>query len=160
MKNLKNTNQLFQNNSYKKYLENIKIHEETWEFCRHDLPHFLAVARIATIKSIEAGLSIPRDLIYTTAFLHDIGRFVEYEDKTPHEIASHGLAISLLDPLDFTSDEKKQILETILNHRNPESQGFSQIFYESDKLSRECLSCTVEKHCDWNLEKKNLLIRY
>jgi len=160
MKSLKNTNKLFQSSDYQKYLEQIKKHEETREFCHHDLPHFLAVARIATIKSLEADMNIPRDLIYTTALLHDIGRFVQYEDKTPHEIASHNLAISLLEPLDFTSDEKELILEAILNHRNPDAKGFSYIFYESDKLSRECLCCPMEKKCDWSPQKKNLLIGY
>lgn len=160
MENLKNTNKLFQNADYQKHLKSIKGYEEKRKFCRHNLSHFLAVARIATTKSLEAGLSIPRDLIYTTALLHDIGRFVQYEDKTPHEIASYTLAISLLEQLDFNSDEKEQILEAILNHRNPESQRFSHIFYESDKLSRECLSCPMEKNCDWGSKKKNLFIRY
>lgn len=160
MKNLKNANALYQNKEYQKYLKNIKGHEKHRKFCHHDLSHFLSVARIATIKSIEAGLNIPRDLIYTTALLHDIGRFVQYEDKTPHEIASHTLAIFLLESLDFNSNEKKQILDAILNHRNPEAQGFSHIFYESDKLSRECLDCPVATQCDWSTKKKNLLIRY
>src|SRR5659263_381760 len=111
MKDLKNANKLYQNEDYQKYLENINTYEENRKFCGHDLSHFLSVARIATIKSVEAGLSIPRDLIYTTALLHDIGRFVQYEDKTPHEIASHTLAISLLESLDFNSNEKSQILD-------------------------------------------------
>lgn len=160
MKYLKNTNNLFQNEDYQKYLENINVYEENREFCGHDLSHFLSVARIATIKSLEAGLSIPRDLIYTTALLHDIGRFVQYKDKTPHEIASHALAVLLLESLDFNTNEKAQILDAILNHRNPEAQGFSHIFYESDKLSRECFSCPVAAQCDWSAKKKNLLIRY
>jgi len=160
MKDLKNANKLYQNEDYQKYLENINTYEENRKFCGHDLSHFLSVARIATIKSVEAGLSIPRDLIYTTALLHDIGRFVQYEDKTPHEIASHTLAISLLESLDFNSNEKSQILDAILNHRNPEAQGFSHIFYESDKLSRECLDCLVATQCDWSAKKKNLIIMY
>lgn len=160
MNYLKNTNQLFQDENYQKYLNKIKFHEKQREFCHHDLPHFLAVARIAAVKSMEADLGLPRDLIYTTALLHDIGRFVQYEDKIPHEIASHALAIPLLEPLDFTSEEKKLILEAILNHRNSESKGFCHIFYESDKLSRDCFNCPAEKQCDWGTEKKNLFIRY
>jgi len=160
MENLKNANTLFENEDYQKYLKNIKGYEKNREFCGHDLSHFLSVARIATIKSTEAGLSIPRDLIYTTALLHDIGRFIQYRDKTPHEIASHALAVSLLESLNFTSNEKDQILEAILNHRNPDSQGFSHIFYESDKLSRECLCCPMESQCDWSAKKKNFHLRF
>ncbi|MBI4855798.1 MAG: HD domain-containing protein [Acetobacterium woodii] len=160
MDQLQNTNLLYQNADYQNYLNKIKKCEKQRRFCRHNIPHFLSVARIATIKTMEAGLNFSRDLIYTTALLHDIGRFVQYQDKTPHEIASHQLAIPLLETLDFTDDENKLILDAILNHRNPEAQGFSHIFYESDKLSRACFSCPVEHECDWSKEKKNLTIVY
>lgn len=160
MDQLKNTNLLYQNRDYQTYLENIKTYEIKRQFCHHDLAHFLAVARIASIKTTEAGLNFSRDLIYTTALLHDIGRFVQYQDKTPHEIASHQLAIPLLETLDYSDDENKLILDAIRNHRNPEAQGFSRIIYESDKLSRACFCCPVEKECDWSSQKKNLTIVY
>jgi len=96
MDQLINTNLLYQNRDFQTYLENNKTCEIKRQFCHHDLTHFLAVARIASIKTMEAGLNFSRDLIYTTALLHDIGRFVQYQDKTPHEIASHQLAIPLL----------------------------------------------------------------
>lgn len=157
---LKNANQLLLNRDYQKYLQNISTCEINRKFCRHDVSHFLSVARIATIKIMESGLNFSQDLIYTTALLHDIGRFVQYNNKTPHEIASHELAIPLLETLNYNEDEKKLILDAILNHRNPEATGFSLIFYESDKLSRECFSCPVEKKCDWSAEKKNLNVIY
>lgn len=160
MDQLKNTNLLYQNKDFQTYIEKIKNWEVTRQFCRHDLTHFLAVARIASIKTLEAGLNFSRDLIYTTALLHDIGRFIQYQDKTPHEIASHQLAMPLLETLDYSNDEKKLILDAILNHRNPEARGFSKIIYESDKLSRACFACPVEKECDWSNEKKNLTIVY
>lgn len=160
MDQLKNTNQLFHNNDYQNYLTKIKACEVKRQFCRHDIDHFLSVARIASIKIMEAGLNFSRDLIYTTALLHDIGRFVQYQDKTPHEIASHQLAILLLKTLDYTDDEKSLILDAILNHRNPNAQGFSKIFYQSDKLSRACFCCPVEPECDWSSKRKNLTIVY
>ena len=160
MDHLRNTNQLLHNNSYQTYLEKIRRCEEQRKFCRHNVSHFLAVARIATIKVKESELRFSRDLIYTTALLHDIGRFVQYENKTPHEIASHALAIPLLDTLDYSEAEKSTILAAILNHRNPTAQGFSRIFYESDKISRECFACPAEKECDWPKQKKNLEISY
>ncbi|MBC3798606.1 HD domain-containing protein [Acetobacterium tundrae] len=160
MDSLKNTNHLLQNKDYQKYLTKIKICEDQRKFCRHDVSHYLSVARIATIKAQESGLNFSRDLIYTTALLHDIGRFVQYENKTPHELASHELAIPLLNILDYDTVEKGVILDAILNHRNPEAKAFSKIFYESDKISRECFSCPVEKECDWPTQKKNLKIIY
>ncbi len=83
-----------------------------------------------------------------------------YQDKTPHEIASHQLATPLLKTLDYSDDENKLILDAIRNHRNPEAQGFSRIVYESDKLSRACFCCPVESECDWSSQKKNLTIVY
>ncbi|UYO61973.1 HD domain-containing protein [Acetobacterium wieringae] len=160
MDQLKNTNTLFHMNDYQNYLKKIETCEVNRPFCRHDIDHFLSVARIASIKTMEAGLNFSRDLIYTTALLHDIGRFVQYQDKTPHEIASHQLAIPLLKTLDYTDDQNNLILEAILNHRNPKAQGFSKLVYQSDKLSRACFCCPAEKECDWSREKKNLTIVY
>jgi len=160
MDTLKNTNRLYQSKDYQAHLQKIDAYEAKRQFCRHTIDHFLSVARIASIKTLEAGFDVSRDLIYTTALLHDIGRFVQYEDKTPHEIASHQLAITLLKKLDYSDHENKLILAAILNHRNPEAQGFCRIIYESDKLSRACFSCPVEKECDWSNEKKNLTIIY
>ncbi|WKY47193.1 HD domain-containing protein [Eubacteriaceae bacterium ES3] len=160
MDHLINSNRLYQNSDYQSYLEKISYCESNREFCRHNLAHFLDVARIATIKCYESKLGLSRDLIYTTALLHDIGRFEQYLNKTPHEAASHELALALLEILDFNETEKQQILSAIKNHRNPQTSGFDRIFYESDKLSRNCLICPVEKKCDWPADKKNLTLLY
>jgi HD superfamily phosphodiesterase len=160
MNALKNTNQLYQNRDYQSYLEKITAYEVEREFCRHNLSHFLDVARIATIKCLENHMKLSRDLIYTTALLHDIGRFEQYEKQTPHEVASPQLAILLLVELDFDGAEKSLILSAILNHRNSQSSGFDKIFYESDKLSRNCLICPAQSKCDWSAEKKNMSLTY
>lgn len=154
-----NTNKLFKDEHYKNCLKRIEIHEKERIFCKHDLSHFLDVARIATIKSMERHLDLSKDLIYTTALLHDIGRFAQYEEKIPHEIASEALARDFLESLSFSKKEKAVILNAILNHRNPKAKDFSLIFYESDKSSRHCFSCSQEKQCNWAKEKKNLQIR-
>ncbi len=31
-----------------------------------------------------------------------------------------------------------------------------ELFYESDKRSRMCLSCPAEKKCNWSEEEKNM----
>ncbi|MDP2842641.1 MAG: HD domain-containing protein [Acetobacterium sp.] len=157
---LKNTNLLFKNKDFQNHLQKINAYEVNRQFCRHTIEHFLSVARIASIKTLEAGFNYPRDLIYTTALLHDIGRFAQYQDNTPHEIASHQLAIPLLESLDYSDGQKTLILDAIRNHRNPEAEGFSRIIYESDKLSRACYACPVEQECDWSRDKKNLTIVY
>lgn len=160
MNKFKNTNQLFKNKKYQIHLKKIGNHEEKRRFCRHDVDHFLTLARIASIKCFESETNLSLDLIYTTALLHDIGRFMEYEKQIPHEIASYELAIPLLNELHYSEVEKNIILDAILNHRNPNTSGFNHIFYESDKLSRPCFSCSVEAECYWAKEKKNLEINY
>lgn len=157
---LKNTNELFENKKYQHYLKEIQSYEYERLFCCHNMEHFLTVARITTIKCLEKKEEVSRDLIYTTALLHDIGRFREYQKQIPHEIASFELANSLLKELDFSEAENNIILDAILNHRNPKSSGFSHIFYESDKLSRNCYFCPVKSQCNWSDEKKNLKISY
>ena len=60
-------------------------------FCRHGMEHLLDTARIAYIKSLERALPLSRDLIYAAALLHDIGKWEQYENGTPHELQAPGL---------------------------------------------------------------------
>lgn len=73
--------------------------EHDREFCCHQITHLLDVARIAYIKNLEAGLGIDKELIYTAAILHDIGKALQYTDKIPHEIAGEKIAGEILDTL-------------------------------------------------------------
>ena len=71
------------------YRENYGLLEEAEqkrEFCRHQMPHLLDVARIAYILNLERQLGIEKEVIYTAALLHDIGKFGQYRDGIPHEI--------------------------------------------------------------------------
>ena len=61
---------------------------ETRIFCGHDMAHFLDVARLAYLFNLEENLKLEKEEIYTAALLHDVGRFVQYEDGTPHQLAS------------------------------------------------------------------------
>lgn len=157
---LTQTNRLLNLPEYQDYLQRIEAHEKDRHLCRHNLAHFLDVARIAAVIANEEGLSLNRDLIYTTALLHDIGRFVQYENGTPHERASHDLAVGLLRHLDFSSEDQSVILEAILSHRTAGTQGFNAVFYQADKKSRACYGCAAQEECNWNNEKKNLEITY
>ncbi|MDO4542527.1 MAG: HD domain-containing protein, partial [Bacillota bacterium] len=48
-----------------------------------------------------------KELIYTTAFLHDIGRFLEYSGESPdHALASEELSRPLLEVAGFSATEK------------------------------------------------------
>ena len=150
---------------YREYYERLEKLEEGRIFCRHQMPHLLDVARIAYIRNLEEGLGFPRDVIYTAAVLHDIGKSFQYEKKIPHEIAGTEIAEKILSGLpgefSFTETEKRQILTAIKGHRRlrEDAEPLERLLYESDKASRMCFACPAEKQCDWSKEKKNLEIK-
>ncbi|MFQ9392946.1 MAG: HD domain-containing protein [Lachnospiraceae bacterium] len=72
---------------YRTCLSKIALFERDRIFCGHDMAHFLDVARLAYIFNLEENLGIEKEEIYTAALLHDVGRFVQYEDGTPHQLA-------------------------------------------------------------------------
>ena len=96
------------------------------------------------------------------ALLHDIGRAKQYTDGTPHDKAGVQIAEIILSDLDFSNEEKSQILTAIGEHRssNKEIPVLSQLLYEADKKSRLCFLCPAEKECYWDLSKKNMTIQY
>ncbi|MBD5547190.1 MAG: HD domain-containing protein [Lachnospiraceae bacterium] len=144
---------------YQKYLNQNNLAEAERRFCHHNMGHFLDVARIACILNIEEGYGQDRELIYAAALLHDIGRWKQYKDGTPHEMASANLAPEILSESGFSVGESGMILEAIKNHRNStvkEEKSLQGLLYRADKLSRPCFACRMEKECDWKKGKKNL----
>lgn len=132
-------------------------------FCRHNMVHFLDVARIGCIMNLEENIGIDRELIYAAALLHDLGKHIQYENGTPHELASGEIAPEILHACGFDKKETDVILYAILNHRNAdiaENQDLSGILYRADKASRACFACEAEADCSWKGSKKNLKIKY
>ncbi len=133
-------------------------------FCCHQMDHLLDVARIAYILNLEMELGISRDLIYTAALLHDIGKSRQYEEDTPHEIASAKLARQILADmpanLSFTEEEQQQILTAITGHRRlrDDAEALELLLYKSDKMSRTCFACPAKPECNWSSKKKNMEI--
>lgn len=157
---MKIVNDILNNKIYKENLDKLSRYEEKREFCKHDLKHFIDMARIAYIMILEENLPYSKEFIYTIALLHDIGRVKQYEEGTPHNIASVTLSKEILKELDFTEEEKEMILKAIENHRGSSDEKLSYIIYKSDKMSRECFNCKAKKDCYWSDEKKNLKIIY
>lgn len=151
------------NPKYQEYIDKIKQAEEKRIFCLHNMNHFLDVARIAYIMNLEENLQISKELIYATALLHDIGRFLQYEDGTPHEKASVLLAPEILAETGFDEREQAEILRAIREHRNrevAEEKNLASIIYRADKASRACFACEAESQCDWEKSKKNMRVNY
>lgn len=160
---MERVNRILHHKRYQEYLDRNRTAEEGRRFCRHDVGHFLDVARLALIFDLEQGMSIPKETIYAAALLHDIGRWKQYEDGTPHEKVSALLAVEILSDCGFAGKEAGQILSAIRNHRNAaikEERTLDGILYRADKMSRSCFSCAAEPECDWKGDKKNLTLQY
>ena len=150
---------------YQQYYEELREEERDRIFCCHQMEHLLDVARIAYIRNLENNLGYSKELLYTTAILHDIGKALQYKQKIPHEVAGEEIAREILETLPennaFTQEEQDWILEAVRGHRR-KCAGMTEaacLFYESDKRSRNCFACPVSEMCNWNEEEKNKEIK-
>lgn len=155
-------NLILSNEIYKESLINNLKYEKQRKFCHHDIEHFLSVARIAYIINFEKELKLRKDIIYAAALLHDIGRWKQYADGTPHDLASAELAEEILKQSNFEAEEIVDIRNAIITHRSIEGKTskLQEIIFYADKKSRNCFSCTAVKGCNWAEEKKNYEINY
>ena len=133
--------------------------EQDRVFCRHDMEHLISVARLMYLYCLEEGTEIPKDLLYATALLHDIGRYEELTRGTPHEIAGARLAGEILDDCHFPAREIQRVQAAILSHRQAGIRDPLALYlYRGDKRSRLCFACPAAAACYWPDEKKNLQI--
>ena len=139
-------NKIINHPVYRDCVKQIRKCEQKRIFCHHDMGHFLDVARLAYIISLEENIAADKELIYAAALLHDIGRHCQYKDGTPHEIASADIAVDILKDCGFDASEMDLIIEAIRQHRNKESAGrqdLTGIIYRADMLSRSCFGCAA-----------------
>lgn len=149
---------------FQRELARIAVFERDRRFCRHDLAHLLDVARLSWIRILEEGVSIPRDLVYAAALLHDIGRGTQYETGEPHDAAGERLGAEILAALPsqscFNEDERSRILSAVRAHRSHAVQDpLARVIAWADKASRPCFACPAAPDCKWPLEKRNLDVR-
>lgn len=154
---------ILKNDLFRENLEKNRAAEADRRFCRHDMPHFLDVARIAVMISLEEQFGPERELIYAAALLHDIGKHLQYSRGIPHEEASAAIAPEILRACGFDEKETDVIKEAVLSHRNAEiasERSLRGLLYRADKASRPCFACEAEADCNWKGSKKNLRILY
>ena len=120
----------------------IRQHEANRVYCRHDMQHFLDVARIMYIRVLSGGpgefcfsvfdqdtgedpaeIKSEKELIYAAALLHDIGRADQYENGTPHDEAGAAAAEVILADCGFDENEIRLIADAIRGHRGTEDVG-------------------------------------
>lgn len=159
---MKNTNIILNLGFIVEKLNNLRKLEDDRIYCRHNLTHFFDVARICYILCLENNIDIKKDLIYTTAILHDLGREEQILNGISHETASYKIAQRALEFTDYTDKEKDMILDAIYSHRGQkdEDKSFNFMFYKADKLSRDCFNCKVYDSCHWSFQKKNNEVKY
>ena len=157
-------NGLLHNINFQAYLKEIEELEEGRRFCKHDMNHLMDVARIMMILKLEDGVDLPKETIYMTALLHDIGRGVQLKSGVPHEEAGAEIAEAILRECGYDDEaEIAQMIKAIQNHRNAEvkcDKDLNGLLYRADKLSRACFACRAEAMCDWKADKKNLELNY
>ena len=158
---MKKVNEILHNEKYIRYVNEIEVLERGRKYCRHDMKHFLDMARIAYILVLEEKLDYSKEVIYGIGLLHDIGRAEEYKNNVNHDQAGADIAEEILKETSYSDDEKKLIIDAIVNHGNKNCDNkLFEIIYRSDKLSRNCFECKAEKDCYWSKEKKNMIIKY
>ncbi len=156
-------NKILYNNRYQEYIEKIETAEANRCFCRHDIQHFLAVARLAMIYNMKENMKIEKEYIYAASLLHDIGRFKQYECGIPHDEVSVLLAEPILEDAGFNMEERNLILDAIGTHREnckEQSKSLSDLICMADKKSRNCFLCTAISECKWSCEKKNMYLEW
>lgn len=145
-------------------IEKNKMAEVNRRFCHHDISHLFAVANRMYLGCLEKKLGYHKDVVYAIGLLHDIGRFVEYETGTSHDIASVSFARPILEACDFNEDEITEISNAILGHRGTGKQkdenDLSTLLYIADKSSRLCSLCDMYESCNWSEEKKRMHITW
>lgn len=160
---MKRIDKILNHTLFLKHLKDNNAAEANRSFCRHNMVHFLDVARIAEIINLEEGLRLPKEWIYAAALLHDLGKHIQYAEGIPHEKASAQIAPGILKECGFDEKETGVIVEAILAHRNEEIASESSlrgILYRADKASRACFACEAQEKCHWKDGKKNFSIIY
>lgn len=132
-------------------------------FCRHDMAHFLDVARLMMILNEKEQLDIAEEIIYAAALVHDIGRHLQYRYGIGHEISSALMAPEILYDCGFKRREVIAITQAVLKHRSSfvrRDKNLSGLLYRADKMSRACFACPAQRLCNWPADKKNLKLKY
>lgn len=158
---MKRADKILKNKKFRGYLQKTAEYEKDRIYCLHDIQHSFDTARIAYIKSLEAGAGLDKEIIYAAALIHDIGRCKQYEDKTPHDEASVMLGREILEECEFAPDEIDLILTAVSEHRSVEERSpLGALLCEADNKSRMCMLCGARETCKWEKDDMNMEVQY
>lgn len=147
---------------YQQEYDRLQRMEAGRTYCGHDMEHFLDVARVCWIQVLEQKLPLTKDVVYAAGLLHDIGKGLQYEQGTPHHIASAELAEAIMPECGYDKEEMEPVLEAIRLHRKPQEHDHPlvSLLYYADKKTRLCFCCKAAKECNWSDEKRTKGIAY
>lgn len=158
---MKRVQKIFEHPLYQIYMKKNQEYEKERIYCKHGIEHLMDVARLGYIFALERKYEIAKDMIYAAALLHDCGRWKQYEDQTPHNLAGAELSVRILVDAGYTESEIEMICDAIREHRGEnEASKLSEILYDADKMSRNCFACREESTCNWSAQKKNMKIMW
>lgn len=153
---MKRIDAILNHDKYKKAMQLNKELEKNRIYCKHGITHQLDVARITYILTLEQGLLVDKEVIYAAALLHDIGRFEEYRKKVSHETVGAAIAGEILSDIGFHEKEISLIIDIIKKHRTTNQETrLQELFYQADKLSRNCFLCQAIDTCKWDEDRRN-----
>jgi len=95
---------LLHQEQYRKTVKKIARLEADRIYCRHNMEHFMDVARLAQIRNLKEQLGLDEEMIYLYALLHDIGRMKEYEQGISHAAASAEFAGEIFATIDYPKE--------------------------------------------------------
>ena len=131
--------------------------------------HFFAIDQVYASKEDSEGEELDvvwqkkcemlKDLFYTCALLHDIGRAVQYETGVHHSIAGQELARQVLEDVQAPASWLGLILDVVAEHSHGEfSEGDRSLEYyimKADHDCRLCFGCQASDSCKWSDEEMN-----
>lgn len=167
------TRQLLQDQGYLVLVKKLEEKEKQRLFCKHGLSHFLDVARIAWILTLEQtlqeGMNVEhlaqqKDKIYLTALLHDLGRLAEYDQKLSQGHAQEGVSMAwkFLKRIGYPEHKAREIIYAVGEHSGEEktNHDLSNLIKRADNSSRNCFFCEAQGQCNWSVERRNQTVLY
>ncbi len=152
---------VMQHELFVEYTKKIEACELDRVFCLHGIEHSLDVARISYIINLEQSCNHKKDVIYSMALLHDLGRAIEYTNGDNHHEAGADIAAAILKDSGFDEMEIADISHAIASHKHlttEDTSSLGSILYRADKLSRNCFNCKAYDDCYWSREQKNSFV--
>ncbi len=154
---MRRINKILSNNMFLEKITEIDKLESDRIYCKHNISHFLDVARIAYIKLLENNIDVSKEIVYAIGLLHDLGRADQYKFGTPHNINSRDIIKDILIESDFDSCEIEIIVNSIEHHNQKDEYNIlNSLIYEADKESRICMFCNSKNTCIW--KNKNMYL--